>query len=457
VRFGCAAIAAVTGIMLSLSPAASARANEIWLVELDGAIGPASADYLIRALEDAQSADAALLVVRMDTPGGLDKAMRSIIKAILASSVPVATYVAPSGSRAASAGTYILYASHIAAMAPSTNVGSSTPVSIGGPTPGAPADTPPGDEGREDGDGEPARPPGPRTAMERKIVNDAAAYIRGLAELRGRNAEWAEESVREAASLTASAALEMRVIDVVATDLDALLAELEGRSVTVQGEPRTITLKGAEIVRVSPDWRHELLALITDPNVAYLLLLFGIYGLLFELYNPGLGLPGIVGAICLLLGAFALQLLPVDYAGLGLLLLGIGLMVAEAMSPSFGVLGAGGVIAFVLGSIMLMDTELPGYRVSLPLIAGVAVASVGFVVFALGAVLRARREPIASGAAAMVGTTAVAITDFDDAGRGKVRVFGEIWDATSRRPLVRGATVRVVAIEGLLLEVEPAT
>jgi len=417
-----------------------ANAAQIWLMDLDGAISPATADYYIHTLHDAEEAGAPALIVRLDTPGGLDQAMRDMIKETLASTVPVVVYVAPSGSRAASAGTYLLYASHVAAMAPATNVGSSTPVSIGGGFSPAPA---PADEGAE---GEPS-------AMERKVVNDAVAYIRGLAELRGRNADWAEQTVREAANLPASQALDRGVIDLIAENVDALVAELDGRTVDLAGGPVTLDLAGATIKTVQPGWRYELLALITDPNVAYILLMLGVYGLLFEFYNPGVGVPGVVGVISLLLAAYGLQMLPINYAGLGLLLVGIGLMVAEAFTPTIGVLGVGGLIAFVVGSIILLDSDLPGYGVSLPLIAAVAVASLAILVFGIGAAIRARSLRHATGRESMVGGLAVALEDFDR--EGLVRAFSEIWKARSGRAVHKGDRLRVTAIDGLLLTVEP--
>jgi membrane-bound serine protease (ClpP class) len=435
------------GLALCLLAAAAATANarEVWVVELDGAISPATANYFTRALEDAQDADAAALVLRLDTPGGLDQAMRDMIKAILASRVPVVVYVAPNGSRAASAGTYLLYASHVAAMAPATNVGSSTPVSIGGspfPSPADPAEpTDDGDEG--------AAPAGPAT-MERKIVNDAVAYIRGLAALRGRNADWAEATVREAANLPASEALEQNVIDLVAADLDALLQALDGRTIAVEGATVTLDLADPQITTVVPGWRDELLALITNPNVAYLLLMLGLYGLILEFYSPGLG-AGVAGVICLLLGAYALQMLPINYAGLALLLVGIGLMVAEVVTPTVGVLGVGGVIAFVAGSIMLFDSDLPGYRVSIPIIAATAVASALLFSVGFGSAMRARRLRVSTGREAMIGASAVALEDFAE--RGNVRAFSENWQARSAHPVRKGDKLRVTGIEGLVLTV----
>jgi membrane-bound serine protease (ClpP class) len=423
---------------------ATANASEVWVVELDGAITPATASYFIGALHDAHDANAAALVVRLDTPGGLDEAMRDMIKEILASRVPVVFYVAPNGSRAASAGTYLLYASHVAAMAPATNIGSSTPVSIGGGQFPSPAEQP-------EGGGE--EPAADASAMERKVVNDAVAYIRGLAALRGRNADWAEQTVREAANLPAAEALEMNVIDLVAESLEALLAALDGRTIAVEGGSVTLDLANAEIVTVVPDWRDELLALITNPSVAYILLMLGLYGLILEFYNPGFGVPGVIGVICLLLGAYALQMMPISYAGLALLLVGIALMVAEVVTPTVGVLGAGGVIAFVAGSIMLFDSELPGYRVSLPIVAAAALASAGIFILGLGAAARARRLRVSTGREAMIGASAVALEDF--AASGRVRAFSESWEARSARPVRKGDPLRVTGIDGLVLTVEP--
>jgi membrane-bound serine protease (ClpP class) len=436
----------------------------VWLIQIDGPIGPATADYFTSNLKDAEAAGAALFVVELDTPGGLDHSMRDMIKAILASSVPVATYVWPNGSRAASAGTYLMYASHIAAMAPATNIGSSTPVSIGGegspfPTPSAPQPsddhgTGKSDDGKSGESGTSGHEAEPHTAMERKVLNDAVAYIRGLAKLRGRNEQWAEATVREAANLTAADALDEHVIDLIAPNLNDLLKDLDGRQIKLEDKTVTLQLKGAEIKRIAPGWRYELLSLITDPNVAYILLMIGIYGLILEFYNPGTGVPGVIGVICLLLGAYALQMLPVNYAGLALLVLGIGLMVAEAFTPSFGVLGVGGAIAFVIGSIILMDTDLPAYQISKSIIASVATAAIGISLFVIGAAVRARNRKISAGREAMIGGTGEALEDITT-GHGMVRAFGELWQVETRIPIAKGTRVRIVAIDGLTLTVEP--
>lgn len=426
----------------------SPRARAVRL-EIRGAIGPATSDYVVRGIEYAASVNAALIVLEMDTPGGLDSAMRDIVKAILASPVPVATLVAPGGSRAASAGTYILYASHIAAMAPATNLGAATPVQIGG----APAPAGRDDE-KNPAEKKPDDASGSATAMERKAVNDAIAYIRGLAELRGRNADWAEKAVREAASLTAEQAVEQKVVDLLAKDVESLLAAIDGRDVKMPGGEIRLATAGIEVEPRDPDWRTQLLATLTDPNVAYLLLLVGIYGLIFEGYNPGAVLPGVVGAICLLLALFAFQVLSVNYAGLALIALGVLLLVAEAFVPSFGTLGLGGIVAFVIGSIILLDTDLHGLAVSRWMIGSIAVAASAALLAILTIVVRSRNRPVTTGRESMVGELAEALEDFDHT--GTVFLRGERWNAVTRRPVRKGQVVRVTRVTGLQLDVEPA-
>ena len=433
--------------------AAKGTGGQVWVAALDGPVGPASADLVIRAIEDAETAKAAALVIRMDTPGGLDKSMRDLVKAILAAEVPVVTYVSPDGARAASAGTYIAYASHVAAMAPATNIGSSTPVSL---APGAPQPKPkpPVPKDEDSGEEEPAeaQPAAAGDPMTKKIVNDAVAYLQSLAELRGRNIEWAEQTVREGANLRASAALEQNVVDLVAQDLEDLLKQLDGYEVRLNDEPHRLATADAELVFVEADWRHELLSVITDPSIAYGLLIIGVYGLILEFYNPGMLFPAVTGVICLLLGAYGLQMLPINYAGLALILIGLGLLVAEAVTPTYGVLGVGGVVAFVAGSIMLMDTEVPGYQLPLPIIGGFAIAGATIAFLVVGSAIRARRQAVATGPESMVGGSGRALQDFT--GQGQVRAFGEVWQAQSDQPLAKGAKVRVKAVKGLVLSVE---
>ncbi|MES1946308.1 hypothetical protein C84B14_03141 [Salinisphaera sp. C84B14] len=447
-----ALLASATGLVAQPSTNAAPPIREI---PIDGPIGPATSAFVARGLEQAAAANTPLIILRLDTPGGLDGAMRDMIKAILASPVPVVGYVSPGGARAASAGTYILYASHIAAMAPATNLGAATPVSIGGGG-SAPADTQPepADASNTDGDNKGGQPSDDATAKRRKAVNDAVAYIRSLAERRGRNADWAEQAVREGTSLSAQAALDANVIDLIAANTTQLLDRLDGQNVETAAGMQQLNVAGARVEQRAPGWQTELLSVITNPTVAYLLFMIGIYGLILEGLNPGTGVPGVVGAISLLCALFAFQVLPVNYAGLALIALGAGLMVAEMFAPSFGILGLGGVAAFVFGSIMLMDTDVPGFDIPFGLIGGIAVASALLLFGILYMFLRSRRERIHTGHAGLIGSRCVALTDFEREGR--VLLHGESWLAVSHTPVVRDEPLVVTAAEGLKVFVRPA-
>ncbi|TAM30951.1 MAG: nodulation protein NfeD [Paraburkholderia sp.] len=445
------------------------------VMTVNGAIGPASADFIVRTLDRAAKEHAPLAILQLDTPGGLDTSMRQIIKAILASPVPVATFVAPSGARAASAGTYIEYASHFAAMAPGTNLGAASPVQFGiggagrpgGPA-GAPAIAPTGAPTSAASGAQPGAAPGDTESTEtRKVMHDAAAYIRGLAQLRGRNAAWAERAVREAVSLSDSEALAQHVIDLIAQNPADLARQLDGRTVTTSAGTVHVATAHVPLEYVEPDWRNRFLSIIADPNVALILLSLGVYGLFFEFANPGFVLPGVVGAICLLVGLFAMQLLPVNFAGLALVLMGLACLVAEAFLPTFGVLGFGGIVAFAIGSLMLIDTNAPGYGIPLPLIAGLAFGGAAFVAAVSSVALRARRRPVVTGAEAIIGSVGEVLDDglrtdhpagsagVASAATGWARVRGERWRVACDAPLAAGSRVRVTGRSGLMLTVVP--
>ena len=446
---------AIVGATLALAwtrSMAQAPASEAFVarIELNGPIGPAAAEYVDSAIQRATDDGAKAIVLQMDTPGGLLESMRDIIAGILAAKIPVLGYVAPSGARAASAGTYILYACPIAAMAPATHVGAATPVDIGGRTPmPAPLDNmAPSSSKSSDKAGNAAA-----DAESNKVLNDAIATIRSLAQMHGRNATWAEQAVRGAATLTASEAVAQHVADFVAPDSEALLAQADGRTVRVNGSTITLALRGLPLRDYPPDWRARFLGIITNPTIAYVLLLAGIYGLILEAFHPGSFYPGVAGGICLLIGLYALQLLPVSYAGLTLMALGVALLLAEVFIPTAGVLGVGGVIAFVLGSIMLFRTDVPGYSVNLGVIAGLGFCAMALLAMLLRLVMRARRARAFNGDEQMLQNTGELLQPVTAGGEGWARIGGERWRVRSEAALPAGTQVRVIGRQGLLLRV----
>jgi membrane-bound serine protease (ClpP class) len=426
-------------LLISLWSTCSSAADPLVVeLEIDGGIGVATADYVNGGIEHAVEIGAELVVINMNTPGGLVKPMRDIVQDILGSPIPIAVYVTPSGARADSAGTYILLAAHIAAMAPTTHLGAATPVPLVG--------------GNKEQD-EDSEEPESGSAMDRKVMNDAISYIRGLAERHGRNADWAEDAVTEAATLTAAEALANNVIDFVAVDRSALLELLDGHEVDVAGETRKLSTAGASFVAFEPDWRIRLLTVISNPEIVLLLGLIGLYGLMYEGWNPGAIVPGVVGVICLLLAAYALQVLPVNYAGLALIIVGVALIVAEAYAPSFGALGLGGITAFVFGAIIMFDTAIPGFGISIAFVIGIAVVFAVLVIWLLSFLLRLRRRGGVSGTDSIVGGIATVLEDFSET--GMVWLEGEAWQAHSTVPVTAHEKVVVRTIDGLVLNVEP--
>jgi membrane-bound serine protease (ClpP class) len=434
----------VAAAVLAWRSTPAAAADRAIVLEIDGAIGPPLADYIARELTAARTDEARFIVLRMNTPGGLDTSMRKIISAILASPVPVATYVAPNGARAASAGTYIAYASAIAAMAPGTNIGAATPIQLGG-NPLFPSDQ------KSQKDQKEAKPGEPADTETRKIINDAVAYIRSLAALNGRNADWATDAVRSAASLPASEALALHVIDVIADDVPDLLRKIDGREVTIVGKPQRLATAGLDIVVRPPDWQTELLMLVTNPNVAFILMLIGVYGLILEFFNPGAVAPGLIGAISLLVALYALAFMPINYAGAALVLLGVALMIAEVHIGAFGALGVGGIAAFVIGALMMFPAHAPGFTLSGGVIAGTALGTAALFLLALAALLR-RKRPVVTGHEALIGAEGETVSWQN--GEGRIRVKGEIWLARAAAPLAAGSRVKIVGRDGLVLRVE---
>jgi membrane-bound serine protease (ClpP class) len=414
-------------LLLPLPASSTAGSELVYVATYEGVINPVAAEYINHVLTEAQEGTAAAVVIRLDTPGGLDTSMRLIIKDITSSPVPVIVYVAPSGGRAASAGVFILYAAHIAAMAPSTNVGAAHPVAMGG--------------GEMD------------AVMKEKVENDAAAYIKSIAEKRGRNIKWAEDAVRKSVSVTEKEALGLKVIDLIADDVPSLLAAVDGRQVITGAGKIVLHTKGALLKDLPMGWRLEALKALSDPNIAFLLMTLGTIGLLAELYNPGAILPGIVGAISLILAFYSLQTLPINYAGVLLIILGIVLFILEIKVTSYGLLSLGGLASLVFGALLLVKTDAPFLRVSLSFIIPTAVL-VGTILMTLTWIaVKTQRRRAVTGAEAMVGTIALAQTDV--APKGRVFVHGEIWEAVSDEPIREGEEAKIKGVSGLTLKVAP--
>ncbi|MFQ5609284.1 MAG: nodulation protein NfeD [Woeseiaceae bacterium] len=443
--------------LVLITPLAAQAESRVIVLEIEGGIGVAQSEYLTSGIEHAHDVGADLVLLKIDTPGGLVVSTQDMIQEILGSPVPVVTYVWPAGGHAASAGTYILMASHVAAMAPTTRIGAATPVSLGGddatPDPAEGDDDTQAEDG-ETADGDERDQPLRGTAMERKVVNDAVAQIRGLAERYDRNADWAERAVREAITATATEALELNVIEYVATDEEDLFEQMNGHEVLVQNAAVILDTETVTVEAFEPDWRNKFLAVISNPEIVLLLAMVGVYGLMYEASNPGAMVPGVVGVICLLIAAYALQILPVNYAGLALIILGLALMTAEGFAPSFGVLGLGGIAAFVFGAIMLFDSGVPGFGVSIYFVVSVAILFALLTIWLVSHILKLRRAGPVSGRESIIGGTGTALENFD--GDGKVWLEGESWLARSSEPITKDQAVLVTAMDGLVLEVEPA-
>jgi membrane-bound serine protease (ClpP class) len=441
---------AIAGLaVVSAADARAQAAPQVFVSEVSGAIGVATVRQLSRAIDQAKDEGAVALILRLDTPGGLVTATRELIKLIIASPVPIVVYVAPSGAQAASAGTFLVYAAHLAAMAPGTNLGAATPIEIGG-LPGAPQ--PRREPGKDEKGASGAQP---ETAAQRKAINDVVAFLRSLAQMRGRNLEFAEKAVREAATLTAEEASNQGVVDFMAASLEELLAKMDGRKVELANGEKILNSKNAKITTIEPDLRTRLLAVISNPNVAFLLLMIGFYGLIMEFWHPGTFIPGVVGGICLILALVALSALPVNYGALGLLVLGLALMLAEAFTPGIGILGIGGAVAFAFGAYFLFegagsDIDI---AVSLPLILGATLTTAALIFGVGAAAMQAYRRPATAGAEHMIGAKAKVI-DWEGE-TGHVRIEGEVWTARSSHAPPAGSIVRVVGREGLTLIVEP--
>ncbi len=416
-------------LLLGAAPAAAPEKPQVDVLTLEGAIQPISAEVVKQAIDRAEKAKREALVIRLDTPGGLDTSMRDIIKRILIAEVPVIVYVSPAGGRAASAGTFITMSAHVAAMAPGTSIGAATPVQVGG-----------GDVGNKD--------------MAAKVKNDAVSYIRSIAAQRGRNADWAEKAVREGGSLGEGDALRMKVIDLVARDVDALLTAVDGRKVMIAGLSRALRTKDAERHEIQPTWRQKLLGRIIDPNIAYILFILGFYGLLFELSNPGSILPGVVGGICLLLAFLAFQALPVNLAGVFLIVFAMILFAVDVKVQSHGILTLGGIIALFLGSLILLGSDTGVARISLSVIGTVVAATVAFFAFVLGAAYRAQHRVPVTGIQGLLGERGTALTDLGPT--GQVFVHGEYWAAQAEEPIPRGSAIVVHRVDGLTLRVKKA-